>query len=140
MPPPSDPQTTVQDLGLEDVKFKTEVRRNLVDWANHNWACKLVAGIADTEQPVFIQHCCAQDFSKAKSVGDNVWVGRLGKVARQLTAGDLSVVVNPVAIVVSCVNFLAGFKPNGTKEEEQPLLGVGEKKSKDSRSFGNFGW
>jgi hypothetical protein len=95
LPPPSDPQTTVQDLGLEDVKFKTEVRRNLVDWANHNWACKLVAGIADTEQPVFIQHCCAQDFSKAKSVGDNVWVGRLGKVARQLTAGDLSVVVNP---------------------------------------------
>lgn len=84
-----------QEMDLEDVKYKTDVRRSLVDWANHHWARKLGAGIASPEQSVFIQHCAATDFSKAKSAGQNVWVGRLGKVPSKLKAGQVGVVVNP---------------------------------------------
>ena len=117
-----------EELGLADVKYKTEVRRNLVDWANHYWASKLSAGVlqAQPQWSVFIQHCCAQDFSAAASVGEQVrprlqrtmcvtgregeteleydlcvhiyiqvWVGRMGKAPRQLTMGDIGIIVNP---------------------------------------------
>ena len=52
----------------------------------------------------------------------------------------LSFVINPVAIVLSCVNFLAALKPNAEEEEEQPILGLGKKQTRGSESFGNFGW
>ena len=86
------------EMGLDGQK--TEVRRNLVDWANHHWARKLSAGLMSASPdaavaPIFIQHCSPTDFSKAASIGDNVWVGRLGKAPRKLTAGEVSIVVNP---------------------------------------------
>jgi len=83
------------DMGLEGQK--TEIRRNLVDWANHHWARKLSAGLMSDapDRPVFVQHCSPTDFSKAASVGENVWVGRLGKAPRKLSGAEVAVVVNP---------------------------------------------
>ncbi len=76
------------ELGLADKAYKTEVRRNLVDWANHHWALKLAAGLtAEGATPsvnnVFIQHCTATDFSKTtppSSLAGKLWVGRMGKM------------------------------------------------------------
>jgi len=84
-----------EDMGLGEKKYKTEIRRNLVDWANHHWARKLAAALTSLDLSVFIQHCSQTDFSKANTLCENIWVGRLGRAPRILAAGDVGVVVNP---------------------------------------------
>lgn len=84
-----------EEMGILDVKMKTEVRRALVDWANLHWARRL-SGAFPAGTPTFIAHCDQTDKSPANSPGDNVWVGPLARLpVGSVGEGQVLVTVNP---------------------------------------------
>ncbi|EKX41063.1 hypothetical protein GUITHDRAFT_48967, partial [Guillardia theta CCMP2712] len=81
-------------LGMEDQKYKIEVRRSLIDFANLYWS-RALAAVAGG-QPVYVQYCDQTSKKNANSPGENVWIGRLETIPRTLTERqELSIVVNP---------------------------------------------
>ena len=70
-------------LGMEDQKYKIEVRRSLIDFANLYWS-RALAAVAGG-QPVYVQYCDQTSKKNANSPGENVWIGRLGTIPRTLT-------------------------------------------------------